>query len=98
MLTAWDVAGPFTRVNDDIARKPSSRDRWRPPAFGDPRGAVMTAAVTDFHGDRIPAYLRTQVTSATGGPAILHFSTADDLALWVNSRLAWFIQRDNAAW
>lgn len=97
MLTAWDVAGPFTRVNDAIARKPAAHGQWRPLA-ADQRGAVVTATVTDFHGERTVAYLRARLTSAAERTAVLHFSTADDLALWVNGRFAWFIQRDGAAW
>jgi hypothetical protein len=96
-LTAWDVAGPFASTRDSLARDPGAdRQAWRPLA-ADPRGAVVTGAITDFHGPNTVAYFRTTFT-ADAGVAALEFSTIDDLALWVNGRFAWFILRDSAAW
>jgi hypothetical protein len=97
LATDWQVAGPFERTRDDLARRPADFEReWRPFAT-DARGAVITASVVDYHGPRTVAYFRTQVRS-TGGPATLHLSTVDDLALWVNGRFHWFIPRGGLAW
>jgi hypothetical protein len=97
LATEWRVAGPFERTRDDLARRPAGFDgEWRPFAT-DARGAVITGSVVDYHGPHTVAYFRTQVRS-TGGPAVLHLSTVDDLALWVNGRFHWFIPRSGLAW
>lgn len=98
LLTAWEVAGPFERTRDDVARAPDRfSDVWRPFEV-DPRGAVITATVVDYHGPKTVAYFRSQVESPAPGPAVLHLSTVDDLALWVNGRFHWFIPRGQLAW
>ena len=94
----WEVLGPLSRAEDEIARSPSSPGlRWR-PFETDSRGAVVTGRVVDFQGANTVAYFRTRVLRRAEGPAVLRISTADDLALWVNGRFAWFIPRENAAW
>jgi hypothetical protein len=98
LLTDWHVLGPLPRTEDDVARRPQDfADRWR--AFAtDPRGAVVTARVVDYHGPETVAYFRTVVTAAGEGSAVLALSTVDDLALWVNGRFHWFIPRARYAW
>ena len=96
LLTAWEVAGPFDRTRDEIARDPSCH-RWRSfPA--DERGAVVTARIVDYHGPRSAAYFRTRIDSPAAGEAVLHVSSADDLAIWINGRFRAFSSRSNAAW
>jgi hypothetical protein len=98
LITAWEVAGPFDRTRDELARAPRRfGGMWRPFEV-DARGAVITARVTDYHGPSTVAYFRTRIDSDTAGPAILHLSTVDDLALWVNGRFHWFIPRGSLAW
>ena len=98
LLTKWQVAGPLPRTSDDIARTPARHAyEWR-SLETDERGAVSTASVIDFHGARTVAYFRTIVTRRDSGAAVLHVSSVDDLALWVNGRFAWFIPRTDAAW
>jgi hypothetical protein len=94
----WEVLGPLARTEDEIARSPASPWlRWR--AFDtDARGAVVTGKVVDFQGAKTVAYFRTRVLRRADGPAVLRISTADDLALWVNGRFAWFIPREDEAW
>jgi hypothetical protein len=97
-LTSWDVAGPFTRTDDDIARRADDpRVSWR-PAPHDERGAILTGAVVDYHGPKTVAYLRARVRRAAPEGAVLHLSTVDDLALWVNGRFHWFVPRSEMAW
>lgn len=98
LLTEWEVIGPLPRTDDIVARRPwESRDRWR--SFqADHRGAVVTGRVVDFHGPNTVAYFRTRFTASESGDAVLHLSTVDDLALWVNGRFWWFIGRDRLAW
>jgi hypothetical protein len=70
---------------------------WEPFST-DPRGAVVTARVVDFHGPETVAYFRTRVSSPAPGPATLEFSTVDDLAIWVNGHFEGFYPRGRAAW
>jgi len=98
LLTDWQVAGPFARTVDHLARHPDSLPQlWR--LFStDGRGAVISATVVEYHGPHTVAYFRTTVQSAVPGPATLHLSTVDDLAIWINGRFHWFVQRDGLAW
>ena len=98
LLTSWQVAGPFDRVEDAIARQPAgSSHAWRPFA-ADPRGAVISGRVTAFHHEATVAYFRTRIQSAAARSAMLELSTADDLAVWLNGRFWWFVPRAGAAW
>lgn len=95
LLTSWEVAGPFAGTADEIAR--GTRAAWRPYAT-DARGAVVTGAITDFHGPNTVAYFRTSVPAQAASAGVLEFSTIDDLAVWVNGRFHWFVPRGSAAW
>jgi hypothetical protein len=98
LATEWQVGGPFDRTRDELSEAPDRfRDSWREFAV-DARGAVITSRVVDYHGPRTVAYFRTRVDSPAAGPAILHLSTVDDLALWVNGRFHWFVPRGDLAW
>ena len=98
VLSDWQVAGPLARTDDRLARDPNSfPDRWRPFST-DGRGAVVSGTVVDYHGPRTVAYFRTTVPSTVSGPATLHLSTVDYLAVWVNGRFHWFVRRGRLAW
>jgi hypothetical protein len=98
LLTTWELIGPLTSNDDEIGRHPdAARNRWQ-TVMPDGRGAVITSAITDFHGARTVAYLRTRVSSEVERTAMLNLSTADDLAVWLNGRFWWFVQRGDAAW
>ena len=98
LLTSWQVAGPLTRTEDALAEASAPAEaRWR--AFPvDARGAVVTATVVDYHGPRTVAYFRTSVRAERDERAVLHVSTVDDLALWMNGRLHAIIPRGEPAW
>ena len=98
LQTTWDAIGPLQRTRDDIASSPQRPSLpWR-RIETDARGAVITARVVDYHGARTVSYLRTIVKAEADGERMLHLSTVDDLALWVNGRFHWFIPRASAAW
>lgn len=96
LLTAWQVAGPFDRSDDGIARNPAGA-RWMPFPT-DARGAIVTGRVTDYHGPNAVAYFRTTIDSPAAGPSEVQFSTIDDLAVWLNGEFQAFVPRQNAAW
>jgi hypothetical protein len=82
LLTRWEVMGPFGSPADEIARGARSDD-WR--SFEpDRRGAVITGKVTEYLGERGVAYFRTRIRSESYRDAVLHISTTDELALWIN--------------
>jgi len=97
-VTSWQVLGPFDRTRDEVAREPGRAGLDWQPFEPDARGAVVTGRVVDFHGPRSVAYFRTQVRSSSAGPATLHLSTIDDLAIWVNGRFHWFVAPGSRAW
>lgn len=97
VLTTWQVLGPLERTRDEVARQPDAGVAWTPFAT-DARGAVVTGRVVDFHGPRTVAYFRTAIESDTERNATLHFSSVDDLAVWVNGRFHWFVPRGARAW
>lgn len=98
LLTEWKVIGPLPRTEDMVARRPGEfEDRWR-PFSADDRGAVVTGRVVDYHGPNTVAYFRTRVMADAPGDAVLHLSTVDDLAVWVNGLFWWFVDRDRRAW
>jgi len=98
MALKWDAIGPLAQTNDDIARHPTKYGtRWRSFAV-DIRGGVQTSRVVDYHGPNTVAYFRAQVRASAAGPATLHLSTVDDLAVWVNGRFHWFVAHSDAAW
>jgi hypothetical protein len=97
LLTTWTVAGPFAQTHDAVAQAPGAHDGWRAVAV-DARGGLPTARIVDFHGPNTVAYFRTRVTAPDSGRYMLHLSTIDDLALWVNGTFHWFIPRAGVAW
>ena len=95
LLTRWEVIGPLARPDRSIERglTPDVRAQWRPFST-DARGAVITGRVTEWNGGRSIAYFRTIVDSPEARDAIVHFSTADELRLWVNGRFNGFVYRN----
>ncbi|MFC1483973.1 hypothetical protein ACFL4U_02855 [Candidatus Neomarinimicrobiota bacterium] len=102
LITAWEVIGPFAKPVPEIerARDPftqirigRTRNAWKPFRV-DARGAVITAKVTEYMGDRTVAYFRTVLQADVDQVVILHVTTLDELALWVNGRFYGFIYRD----
>ena len=93
----WEVNGPLPRTDDRLALDAQAGGTWRPFAL-DPRGAIDTARVVDYHGPDTVAYFRTRWTSERSGEAVLRVSSVDDVAVWANGRFAGFYGRDSAAW
>ncbi len=106
----WQVLGPLTRtapaleaaggfggaaagVDDD-----GRRVVWR-PWRADPRGAVLTARVTENLGSRTVAYFRTEITVPEGRELLLELSSLDNLAFWTDGAFSGYFElRDRLAW
>jgi len=103
LITDWEVIGPLKKpitaiewTSDPLKREVVTEDttyRWQPFQV-DPRGAVITARVTEYSGEHPLAYFRTIVESNRERDVILHFSSIDEIALWVNNRFEGFVYRD----
>ncbi|MFC1481994.1 hypothetical protein ACFL6E_07100 [Candidatus Neomarinimicrobiota bacterium] len=102
LITDWEVIGPFTKPIPEIERadNPFTRLRiglarysWMPFPV-DPRGAVITGKVTEYMGDKTVAYFRTSLEAPAEKTVILHVTTTDELALWVNGNFYGGIYRD----
>ncbi len=98
LVTDWQVIGPLAEPSltiersDDAAVSTVDGYAWRPFAT-DRRGAVISGRVTEYHG-RPVAYFRTVIHAEDEETAVLHFSTTDEIAHWVNGRFQGFIYRD----
>ncbi len=96
LLTKWQVAGPFDRTVDDIARHPD-RGRWA-TFETDTRGAIITGRVVDYHGPKTVAYFRSAVDVPAAGQSELEFSTSTDLSVWLNGQFISGASRQEFAW
>jgi hypothetical protein len=103
LITDWQAIGPFAgpvpEIEGAIEARPLALDgdhapyAWR-PFETDPRGAVITGAVTEFEGPHPVAYFRTLVHAERARAATLHVSSSDELALWVNGSFHGYIYRN----
>ena len=103
LITNWEVIGPLRKPLPELewSADPSISNLqidevnyiWKPFEV-DARGAVITGRVTEYVGDRPVAYFRTVLQADTPKTVILHFSTVDEIALWVNGRYNGFVYRD----
>lgn len=98
LLTTWDKIGPLDQTDYDIERHPDDRRNTWQSFQTDGRGAVLTGMITDYRGPKTVGYFRTRVRRDVPGEAILHLSTVDDLAVWVNGRFQGFVPRGDYAW
>ncbi len=103
LLTNWEVIGPARKHAKQLERSggvagtsvviDGAQKDWR-RFETDRRGGVVTGSVTQYDGAKPIAYFRAVVPSETERPAVLHVSTLDEIALWVNGRFEGFIYRD----
>jgi hypothetical protein len=100
LITDWEVIGPVAGANAAIERSgagPRVTDSGREYAWRafetDLRGAVISGRVTEFRAGRPVAYFRTTVFADESRQAVLHFSSVDELAVWVNGRFQGYVYR-----
>jgi len=103
LLIAWESIGPFRKQIKEIEYGSGASKStimvdgetfaWEPFSV-DKRGAVITGKLTEYTSERSIAYFRTIITSKIQKAMVLHFSTTDEISLWVNGRFYGFIYRD----
>lgn len=103
LVTEWEAIGPLKKPStaiewtSDPAKSEIVTDdttyTWKPFQV-DARGAVITGQVTEYVGERPVAYFRTIVESDREQKVVLHFSSVDEIAHWVNNRFEGFVYRD----
>jgi hypothetical protein len=100
LITEWEVIGPVAGATAAIERSgpgPSvlvsgKEHAWR-PFDTDARGAVISGRVTEFRGGRPVGYFRTKIYADEPRQAVLHLSSTDELAVWVNGRFLGYVYR-----
>lgn len=102
LITEWQVIGPLPGPSEAVERAVSAGEtivdemfgelRWRPFSTDD-RGAVITGRVTEYAGTKPVAYFRTTIEAPAAGRTTLHFSSTDEIALFVNGRFYSFVYR-----
>ena len=60
----------------------------------DPRGALITGRITEYQGENTVAYFRTLLVAEKDKTVTLHFTTTDELALYLNGKDAGRVYRD----
>ena len=103
LLTDWEVIGPFSKPNILIERnheinyEPIEIDggiySWR-KFRTDPRGAVITGRVTEYEGENTVAYFRTFLEADRDENITIHFTTLDELTLYLNGMDLGRVYRD----
>lgn len=103
LLTSWQVLGPMTKPNIEIEQ---AMDIYNIPMdlngikFGwenfetDARGALVTGRITEYQGENTVAYFRTTLIAEEDKMVILHFTTTDELALFLNGKDVGRVYRD----
>lgn len=107
IITDWQVLGPTAGLHPDLTRAldPTSVSvhedgrelTWRTFRTDD-RGAVVTARVVEFRGNRDRAYFATQIDIDEPGDYTLTVSSVDDLAFWIDGVFQGYLNRDRFAW
>ena len=100
LITDWEVIGPVAGATAAIERSgpgprvfDSGQEYTWQPFEADLRGAVISGRVTEFRGGRSVAYFRTTMVTDEPRQAVLHFSSTDELAVWVNGRFHGYVYR-----
>lgn len=103
VVTDWEFIGPLRSPNTAIEWTSGLRVgeiivddsiyTWQ-TFETDARGAVITGRITEYSGEHPVAYFRTTIESDHEKDIVLHFSTVDELAIWVNNRFDGFTYRD----
>ncbi len=102
LITHWEVIGPYNKPNSVIERNHSTNNSSPEDSPGltwnrfttDARGCIITGSVTEYNGENTVAYFRTSLNAHRDTVATLHFTTTDELALFLNGRDVGRVYRD----
>ncbi len=102
MVAEWEAIGPLAGASTAIERSTHAKKivadekygqlQWR-PFETDGRGAVITGRLTHYLGEESIGYFRTLIHADEDKDVILHFSTVDELSLFVNGKFHSFVYR-----
>jgi len=103
LITEWEVLGPLkkpnriiektVKINNSPININSKSYSWE-TFKTDIRGAVITGKITEYEGENTVAYFRTILNSEQDDTVMLHFTTTDELALYLNGQDYGRIYRD----
>jgi hypothetical protein len=103
LITEWEVLGPLNKPNPSIERCPNTDTCtvvingknyiWK-PFETDKRGCVVTGKITEYEGENTVAYFRTSLNAEQNETVKLHFTTIDELTLYINGRDCGRVYRD----
>lgn len=103
LITDWEVLGPLNKQNPTLERCKNTDTctividgknyPWK-PFETDKRGCVVTGKITEYEGANTVAYFRTSIIAEQNESVKLHFTTTDELTLYVNGRDHGRIYRD----
>jgi hypothetical protein len=103
LITKWEVFGPLTKPNlaieqavnyDDASMNINGAILTWENFKTDPRGALITGRITEYQGENTVAYFRTLLVAEKDKTVTLHFTTTDELALYLNGKDAGRVYRD----
>ncbi len=93
LITKWEVLGPFSEPSTEVERsfeqvakkiKVGRKNHSWQPFLTDRRGAVVTGKVTQYEGPKTVAYFRTTIEASEAKTVTIHFTTTDELTLFLN--------------
>jgi hypothetical protein len=95
LITEWEVFGPLNKPTTVIEKEIGDYDSvieiegqsytWK--SFKtDKRGAIITGRITEYEGENTIAYFRTIIESEQEQMVTLHFTTTDELTLFLNGK------------
>ena len=103
LITKWEVFGPLPKPNlaieQAVSHDHSSLDvngedlTWE-NFETDARGALITGRITEYQGANTVAYFRTTLVVENDKTVTLHFTTTDELALYLNGKDSGRVYRD----
>lgn len=103
LLTDWEVFGPLSKPiislekaiydYDSVNEFEGEGYAWK--SFKtDKRGALITSRITEYDGENTIAYFRTILDSKQENIVTLHFTTVDELTLFLNGKDYGRVYRD----
>lgn len=103
LITSWDVLGPLNKPYSSVERSSNTdtcsiklnKKTYTWESFEtDARGCVVTGRITEYEGENAVAYFRSFLEAKQDETIRLHFTTTDELTLYLNGKNYGKIYRD----